>query len=315
MKKLFILMLIISSFTFGKIKVGLVFTVSCLEDPVINSTAYKGLLMAKKDFDIDIKYIEPSSISDGESYLRDFAEENYDLVIGIGYLMKDPLEKVANEFPNINFALIEETSQLPNVKSLIFETEEGSFLVGALAAMMSKTGKIGFIGPMETPLTRKFQVGYEKGAKYINPYIKVEVLYTAGNNPFNDPISGTKNTLSLVKKGVDITYHAAWKTGLGVIDGAKENKIYAIGCNYNQDSIAKGIVLTSMVKNIDIAVYNTIKELYEGSFEGGIHTFTLSENGVGTTDFKFTKNSIGEKNIELLEKIKKDIISGKIKIQ
>ena len=226
--------------------------------------------------------------------------------------MKDATEKVAKDFPDVKFALIDEVSTLPNVASLVFAEDQGSFLVGALAAMMSKTGSVGFVGGMEIPLIQKFQKGYEMGAKYVNPNIKLGSLYTSGSNPFNDPVRGKENALSLIKQGADVVYHAAGGTGIGVIDAAKEAKVFAIGVDSNQDGIAPGVVLTSMIKNVDVAVFNTIKAVKEGAFVAGEQRFGIKENGVGTTEFEFTKDAIGADNLAKLEAIKKDIVEGKI---
>ncbi len=294
------------------LKVGIVLSIGGLGDKSFNDSAYRGLEMAQKDLGIEFKYVEPASPSEDEGYLREYAEAGYDLVIATGFLMKDATEKVAKDFPDVKFALIDEVSALPNVASLLFAEDQGSFLVGALAAMMSKTGNVGFVGGMEIPLIQKFQKGYEMGAKYVNPSIKVGSLYTSGSNPFNDPVRGKENALSLIKQGADVVYHAAGGTGKGVIDAAVEAKVFAIGVDSNQDSKAKGTVLTSMVKNVDIAVYNTIKAVKEGTFKAGEQRLGVAEGGVGTTDFEFTKDIIGAENIAKLEQIRKDIIDGKI---
>lgn len=295
------------------LKVGIVLSIGGLGDKSFNDSAYRGLEMAQKDLGIEFKYVEPASPSEDEGYLREYAENGYDLVIATGFLMKDATEKVAKDFPNVKFALIDEVSALPNVASLVFAEDQGSFLVGALAAMMSKTGNVGFVGGMEIPLIQKFQKGYEMGAKYVNKDAKVGVLYTSGSNPFNDPVRGKENALSLIKQGADVVYHAAGGTGVGVIEAAKESKVFAIGVDSNQDGLAQGTVLTSMIKNVDTAVYNTIKAVKEGTFKAGEQRFGVAENGVGTTDFEFTKDIIGAENIAKLDQIKKDIIDGKIK--
>ena len=292
------------------LKVGIVLSIGGLGDKSFNDSAYRGLENAKKDLGIEFKYVEPSSPS--EEYLREYAEAGYDLVIATGFLMKDATEKVAKDFPDVKFALIDEVSALPNVASLLFAEDQGSFLVGALAAMMSKTGNVGFVGGMEIPLIQKFQKGYEMGAKYVNKDAKVGVLYTSGSNPFNDPVRGKENALSLIKQGADVVYHAAGGTGVGVIEAAKESKVFAIGVDSNQDGLAQGTVLTSMIKNVDIAVYNTIKAVKEGTFKAGEQRLGVAEGGVGTTDFEFTKDIIGAENIAKLEQIRKDIIDGKI---
>lgn len=294
------------------LKVGIVLSIGGLGDKSFNDSAYRGLEMAKKDLGIEFKHVEPSSPSEDEGYLREFAEQGYDLVIATGFLMKDAVEKVATDFPDVKFALIDEVSTLPNISSLVFAEDEGSFLVGALAAMMSKTGNVGFVGGMETPLIQKFQKGYEMGAKYINKDIKVGVLYTSGSNPFNDPVRGKENALSLIKQGADVVYHAAGGTGVGVIEAAKESKTFAIGVDSNQDALAEGTVLTSMIKNVDVAVYNAVKAVKEGTFKGGEQRLGVADGGVGTTNFEFTKDIIGKENLDKLEAIKKDIVDKKI---
>lgn len=294
------------------LKVGIVLSIGGLGDKSFNDSAYRGLEMAQKDLGIEFKYVEPASPSEDEGYLREYAEAGYDLVIATGFLMKDATEKVAKDFPDVKFALIDEVSALPNVASLLFAEDQGSFLVGALAAMMSKTGNVGFVGGMEIPLIQKFQKGYEMGAKYVNKDAKVGVLYTSGSNPFNDPVRGKENALSLIKQGADVVYHAAGGTGVGVIEAAKESKVFAIGVDSNQDGLAQGTVLTSMIKNVDIAVYNTVKAVKEGTFKAGEQRLGVAEGGVGTTDFEFTKDIIGAENIAKLEQIRKDIIDGKI---
>ncbi len=292
------------------LKVGIVLSIDGLGDKSFNDSAYRGLENAKKDLGIEFKYVEPASPS--EEYLREYAEAGYDLVIATGFLMKDATEKVAKDFPDVKFALIDEVSILSNVSSLVFAEDQGSFLVGALAAMMSKTGSVGFVGGMEIPLIQKFQKGYEMGAKYVNPNIKLGSLYTSGSNPFNDPVRGKENALSLIKQGADVVYHAAGGTGIGVIEAAKEAKVFAIGVDSNQDGIAQGTVLTSMMKYVDVAVYNAVKAVKEGTFKGGEQRFGVKEGGVGTTEFEFTKDAIGADNLAKLEAIKKDIIDGKI---
>ena len=294
------------------LKVGIVLSIGGLGDKSFNDSAYRGLEKAKNELGIEFKYVEPASPSEDEGYLREFAEAGFDLVIATGFLMKDATEKVASDFPDVKFALIDEISSLPNVASLVFAEDQGSFLVGALAAMMSQNGNVGFVGGMEIPLIQKFQRGYEMGAKYVNPNIKLGSLYTSGSNPFNDPVRGKENALSLIKQGADVVYHAAGGTGIGVIDAAKERKVFAIGVDSNQDGIAQGVVLTSMMKYVDTAVYETVKAVKEGRFQAGEQRFGVKEGGVGTTEFEFTKEIIGSENLAKLEEIKKDIIDGKI---
>lgn len=306
------------------LKVGIVLSIGGLGDKSFNDAAFRGLEMAKRDLGIEFNYVEPQSPAEDEQFLRQYAEAGYDLVFAVGFLMKDACEKVAREFPDVKFALIDEViTELPNVASLTFKEHEGSFLVGAIAAMVSKSGTIGFIGGMDVPLIRKFQAGYEQGVRYVNPDAKVIALYTTSANPFNDPVKGTENTLTLLAQGADVVYHAAGATGVGVFEACKEynekleedKKVWAIGVDSNQDGIVPGTILTSMMKYVDIAVFNTVKDTKEGKFAGKIYSFGVAEGGVGTTDFEFSKDRIPADALTKLKEIEEKIKSGDIKVK
>ena len=294
------------------LKVGIVLSTGGLGDKSFNDSAYRGLEKAKAELGVDFKYVEPASPSEDEQFLREYADAGYDLIIATGFQMTKAAEKVAKDYPNIKFAMIDDVINATNVKSLIFKENEGSFLAGAAAAMASKTGVIGFVGGIEVPLIQKFEKGYNEGAKYVNPNIKVINIYVGGQNPFNDPVKGKEIALSEIKQGADVIYQAAGGTGIGIIDAAKESKVFAIGVDSNQDDVAPGTVLTSMLKNVDVAVFETVKAVKEGTFKPGIQEFGVKENGVGLTDFKNTKDAIGEENIKKLDAIKADISFGKI---
>jgi len=316
-KQMLVLFFIVSTFTFSKdLKVGLILAMGGLGDKSFNDSAYRGLKKAEKDFDIDIKYVEPSSWSEDSIFITEFAENGYDLIIATSYTAQDAMTELAKEFKDTKFAIVDTTIQgVPNTASLVFSEEEGSFLVGALAAMMSKTDSVGFIGAVDIPLINNFKRGYEQGARYVNPNIDTTAIYIGGNAPFNDPVKGKEATYSLANQGVDVVYHASGNTGVGMMEAVRDLGIYAIGVDSDQDDIVKGQVLTSMLKNVDNAVYALIKDTVEGKFEGKPYRFGLAEDGVGTTDFKYTREIIGEENIQKLEAIKKDIISGKIIIK
>ncbi len=299
-----------------KIKVGLILAMGGLGDKSFNDSAYRGLMKAKEDFDITVKYVEPSSWSEDSIFITEFAENGYDLVIATSYTAQDAMTELAGVFPDTKFAIVDTTIDgVPNVASLVFSEEEGSFLVGSLAAMMSKNNSIGFIGAIDIPLINNFRRGYEQGAKYINPSIDTTAVYIGGNAPFNDPVRGKEATYSLANQGVDVVYHASGNTGVGIMEAVKDLNIYAIGVDSNQDEMAKGLVLTSMLKNVDNAVYAVIKDTVEGKFEGKTYRFGLAEDGVGTTNFEYTRDKIGQENIKKLEQIKKDIVDGKITIK
>jgi basic membrane protein A len=297
------------------LKVAIVYSVGGLGDHSFNDAAQRGLERAKKELGIDFVGYEPKDpTSEAEGQLRTYAESGeYDLIIATGFMMKDALTTVAKEFPEQKFAITDErVPELTNVASLTFKEHEGSFLAGALAAMMTKSDTVGFIGGAEAPLIQKFEAGYEQGAKYVKPDIKVLSVYIGGTNAFHDPASAKSRTEAVVGQGADIVYHAAGSSGQGMFQAAKDKGIYAIGVDSNQDDLFPGTILTSMLKLVDVAVYDLIKDIKDGKFEGKIYEFGVKEGGVGLTDFEFTKDKIGEENIKKLDEIKEKIASGEI---
>ena len=315
MKKILALMFIISSFVFAQIKVGVVFSIGGLGDMASNDSTYSGLLKAKKNLGIEFKYIEPDSFLDDEKYLKDFAKNKYDLVIGVGFLMKHSLENAANAYPKTKFLLLDESSDLQNVASITFNEEEMGFLAGSLAGMMTKSNKISFIGGMKIPLVENYLKGYIKGAKYTNPKSNVLTTYVEGENPFNDPYNGSLLTHDFYGQGADIFFSYAGGTGFGIIEACSELEAYVIGVENNQDGISPGTVLSSVIKNMDVAVYDVVKAVKEAKFKGGNKIYGIKENGIAFTDFKHTKTIIGQEKISKLEFIKKDIISKKIDLK
>ncbi len=301
----------------AKKSVAIVYSTGGKGDKSFNDSAFRGLQQAQQELGITFKEYEPKdATAEAENVLRQFAESGeHDLIIGVGFTMKDAVTAVATAFPDQKFAIVDEEVDLPNVASLKFKEHEGSFLVGALAAMMSKTNTVGFVGALESPVIQKFQAGFEQGAKYVNPNIKTLSVYLGGANPFNDPASAKAKTETLIQQGADVVYHAAGGSGNGMFQAVKEKGVFAIGVDSNQDDIIPGFVLTSMLKNVDTAVFNTIKSVLDGKFEAKVQEFGINENGVGTTDFKLTKDKIGEENIKKLEQIKEDIKAGKIQVK
>lgn len=298
-------------------KIAIVFSTGGLGDKSFNDSANAGLQRAAKELGISYDYYEPKDASaEAQNQLSNYAEKGeYDLIIAVGFTMKDSTIAVAKEFPNQKFAIIDEVIEgMDNVASLMFKEQEGSFLTGALAAMMTKSNVIGFVGGVEAPVIQRFESGYVQGAKYVNPDIKVLSVFINGSNPFNDPVAAKALTETLVQSKADIIYHASGASGAGVFQAAKEKGVYAIGVDSNQDDVEKGVVLTSMLKRVDNAVFDEVKETIEGNFKPGIKYFGLKENGVGTTDFEFTKDIIGQEKINKLSELSKDIVDGKIKV-
>ncbi len=304
-----------SSQDISTIRVGLVLSVGGLGDKSFNDSAYKGLIRAEKELKIKPIYGQPEQMAEDEKYLRQYAEQGFDLVIAVGFLMKDALERVAGEFPNSKFAIIDAVVNRPNVASLVFKEHEGSFLVGAIAGLMTETNKVGFVGGMDIPLIHKFEVGYTEGVKYVNPDAVVIVAY-AGSGPeaFHDPVRGKSLALSQFDHGVDVIFQAAGSTGNGVIDAAEERGLFAIGVDANQNYMAPGHVLTSMLKRVDVAVYEIIKDVVEGRFRGGIHVYGLEVDGVGYALDEYNRDLLPNSVIERVERIKRDIVAGKIQV-
>lgn len=298
-----------------KLTVGLVLSVGGLGDKSFNDSAYEGLTRAARELGIEPVYGQPEQMSEDEKYLRQYAEQGMDLVIGVGFLMKDALEKVSGQFPQARFAIIDAVVEAPNVASLVFLEHEGSFLVGAIAGLVTETDKVGFVGGMDIPLIHKFEVGYREGAKYVNPDCDVLVAY-AGSGPeaFHDPVKGKSLALSQFDRGADVIFQAAGSTGNGVIDAARERGLFAIGVDANQNYMAPGHVLTSMVKRVDVSVFSIIEDVVQGTFEGGTHVYGLEVDGVGYALDEYNEGLIPDRVIREVERIKQDIIAGTIRV-
>ncbi len=294
------------------LKVGVVFSIGGLGDESFNDAAYRGMQKAVEDFDIVFDYVEPDEIAEMEDHQRAFVEAGYDLVIAIGFLQESGVEAVAMDYPDARLAIVDSVVDMPNVASLIFKEHEGSFLVGALAAMMTESDTVGFVGGMEVPVIHNFQTGYEQGVEYVRPQVRVLISY-AGD--FGDPGRGKELAISQYARGADIIYHASGGTGMGVFEAAQENDFFAIGVDSDQDHLAPGYILTSMLKRVDVAVYNIVADLVEGQFQGGVHEFGVADGGVGVTEFTYTKDLIPQEVIDRLEEIKQRIIDGTIEVE
>lgn len=298
-------------------KVGIVLSIGGLGDKSYNDLAYEGVRLAEEKLGIQFSYIEPSTtieseVKFGANHLRQYAKEEYDLVIATGFLLKDACEQVSKEYPNVKFVIIDSVVSAPNVTSLTFKTNEGSFLVGAVAGMVTKTNNIGYIGAQDTDIFREFQSGYEQGVAYSNPQAKVISKIIDGNNPFAVPNRGYELANELINQKVDVIYTVAGSTGIGAIEACKEKGIYAIGVDSDQDYLAKGTVITSMMKKVDTAVYTSIDLAIKGELEPGILEFNIANGGIDTSEFKYTKDKLPDGALEKLDQIKKDIVSGKI---
>jgi basic membrane protein A len=307
----------------SKIKVGLVYDVGGRGDLSFNDMAFAGLEQAQREFGdrIETRDLEPTAGGENrEELLRLLAGEGYELIFGIGFLFTDSIQRVSKDFPNVKFGIVDgfipDLTDQSNVVCLLFKEQEGSFLVGAAAAQASKTGKIGFVGGMKIPLIEKFEVGFIAGAKYVNPNIEVfsEYAGTTGE-AFRDPVKGKELALAEYDRGADIIYHASGGTGIGVFEAAVVKDRLAIGVDADQSLTVKEDqrphILTSMLKRVDVSVFETIKAFLDGQFTGGYRNFGLAEDGVGYAENDINRAMIAPYKAKL-DELKAKIISGEI---
>jgi basic membrane protein A len=313
-----------------KIKVGIVFDIGGKNDRSFNAAAWEGVKRAEKDMDICLYDVEPGNPTSIEPAMRAFAEKNFDLIIGVGFAQGPIMQKVAFDYPNIKFAIIDGVifeadgkTPMKNVASLVFREHEGSYLVGIIAASKSKTGVLGFLGGMDIPLIHKFETGFEEGARSVNPKIVVVQNYVGvTDGAWNNPGKGKELSLAQIDKGADVIFTAAGNSGLGAFDAVeqygrddngKANK-FVIGVDSNQNMVKPGFVLTSMVKRVDNAVYDVVREVLDGKFAGGFHSFGLEKDGVAYSMDKNNEGLIPPDVIARAEEAKKKIIAGEIKV-
>jgi basic membrane protein A len=262
----------------AELKVGMVFDIGGKGDQSFNDSAFRGLEWAANDLKITHLEIEPGADADRESGLRMIASQGFDYIIGVGFLFEASIKAVAAEFPNTKFGIVDGyVPDMPNVVSLRFREQDGSFLVGIIAALKAKAdGKdtVGFVGGMDIPLIHKFEAGYKAGVQYACAECKVLSDY-AGSAPtaFADPVKGKELSLAQIDKGAYVIYHASGLTGAGVYEAGKERKVFVIGVDSNQNHLGnvketnENFGLTSMLKQVDVAVYLSIKDLTEGKFQ------------------------------------------------
>jgi basic membrane protein A len=306
----------------SKIHVGIVFDIGGKDDRSFNAAAWEGVQRAAKDFPIVLRDIEPGTPNAIEPAMRAFAERGFDLIIGVGFAQAPIMEQVAKDYPNIHFAIIDGVSELPNVASLVFKEQEGSYLVGMLAAKTSKTGTIGFLGGMDIGLIHRFEKGYEEGAKAVNPNIRVIENYVGvTDSAWNNPGKGKELSLAQISKGADVIFTAAGNSGLGAFDAVEQQgkqngraTHFVIGVDSNQNMVKPGFVLTSMVKRVDNVVYNIVQDVVNQRFSPGLHVFGLDKDGVGYALDNYNKDLISPEAIEEAEAAKKKIIAGEIKV-
>ncbi|MEO7741443.1 MAG: BMP family ABC transporter substrate-binding protein [Usitatibacter sp.] len=279
-------------------------------DKSFNEAAYRGVQQYKKETNKAVIEFEIANETQREQAMRRMAERGANPIIAIGFSQQGAVEKVSKEFPKVGFTLIDQVVKNPNVQSVLFKEQEGSFLVGMIAALTSKTGKVGFIGGMDIPLIRKFQCGYEQGVKYANPKAEVFVnMVGTTGAAWNDPARGGELARSHFAKGADVIFAAAGGTGMGIYQAARDAKKLAIGVDSNQNHLQPGTMLTSMVKRVEVAVYDSLK-----AHKPGLQVLGLKEDGV---DYALDKNNEKLITPEVKKKVdaaKADIVAGRIKV-
>ena len=307
-----VVLLTASSPAFAGPKVAMVTSESGLGDKSFNDMMVQGMDKAKADMGADYVVIQPRSVSDFQSSLARAAGQGFDIIIGSSFDMIGPMQEVAKAFPNQKFGLVDvgPDSLGPNIVSTVTKDWEGSFLVGYIAAKTTKTGTIGFVGGKDIPIIHRFFVGYYYGAKMANPDVKVLESYTGS---FNDPAGGKEYTLALVNQGSDINFAVAGATSAGVIDAAKSSKTLAIGVDSNQNYMAPGSVLTSMVKRVDTQAYDMIKAVNDGTFKGGeVKYYGLAEDGVSAAMDEYNKGLIADDVLKQVDGLKAKLLSSEI---
>lgn len=294
----------------GQLTLGMVTDVGGLGDKSFNDSAYRGLLHAQSGLGAYIETLQSRSASDYQPNLAALTEKHMDMIYAIGFLMNKDLDQIAKQNPKQHYAIIDAVVNDPNVVSATFKEQDGSFLAGALAALVSKTHHVAFLGGQDIPLLRKFEAGFTAGVREIDPSTKVDVKYVGS---FDDVAAGQEFANVLFNGGADIVYAAAGKAGIGAIDAVRKRpNAYVIGVDSDQDSLAPGKVLTSMVKHVDVAVYTIAKAIKDKKPLSGHIVFGLKGDGVGLTDFKYTRARIGRANIERVDTIRTAIVDGKI---
>lgn len=292
------------------IKVGMVADTGGINDESFNQSAWEGLQKAKEDLGIEIKVIESKQASEYITNIESLVDEDMDLIIGVGNTMKDDIEKEAKSYPDQKFAIIDETyDEIPsNVTPILFRENEATYLAGLIAGKMTKTNNIGFIGGMQNPVISRFEYGFKAGIKESNKDADVKVQY-AGT--FSDAAKGKSVANQMYNNNIDVILSAAGGTGLGAIESAKEQNKYAIGVDRDQSNLAPENMITSALKKVNVGVYDTVKELVDGSLKGGQEkVYGLKEDGVGIVESKLIPQDV----IDYVNTIKEKIIKGEIKV-
>lgn len=297
------------------IKPAIIYDLGGKFDKSFNEAAYNGAEKFKAESGVEYREFEIANDAQREQALRRFASDGNSPIVMAGFNWAASLEKIAPEYPDTKFAIIDMVVEKPNVKSVVFKEQEGSYLVGVLAGLASKSKTVSFVGGMDVPLIHKFACGYVGGAKSTGADVKVLEAYT-GTTPdaWNDPVKGGEIAKSQIDQGADVVYHAAGGTGVGVLQAAADAGKLGIGVDSNQNGLQPGKVLTSMLKRVDVAVYDAFTAAKNDKFEFGISNLGLKEDGVGYALDDNNKALITPEMLDAVEKVKAEIIAGKVQV-
>lgn len=309
------MLLLASSVTAQEISPAVVFDMGGKFDKSFNQGVYDGVERFKEESGIEYREFEVTNETQREQAMRRMAQRGANPILGVGFAQAGPMETVAKEFPDTKFTLIDGVVDLPNVQSIVFKEQEGSFLVGVLAAMASESNMVGFVGGMDIPLIRRFACGYEQGAKHAEAAVEI-VENMTGTTPaaWNDPGRGSELAKGQFDRGVDVIYAAAGGTGVGVYQAAEDGGKLAIGVDSNQNFLHPGTMLTSMLKRVDVAAYNTFKSAQDGTWEAGMTVLGLAEEGVGWALDEHNESLITADMKSAVEAAAASIVSGEIEV-
>ncbi|MBD3845264.1 BMP family ABC transporter substrate-binding protein [Bosea sp. SSUT16] len=309
--------MVISAAAFAQqpIKPAIVYDKGGKFDKSFNEGVFIGADKFKKETGVEFRDFEPTNDAQIEQALRRFARDGNSPIIAVGFSQATALQKVAAEFPDLKFTIIDMVVELPNVQSIVFKEHEGSYLVGLLGAMASKTDKLGFVGGMDIPLIRKFACGYIQGVKAAKPGAEIFQNMT-GSTPsaWNDPVKGGELAKSQIDRGADVVYHAAGGTGIGVLRAVTDAGKLGIGVDSNQNALHPGKILTSMLKRVDVAAYNSFMAARDGSWKPGISVLGLKEGGIDWALDDNNKALITPEMKAAAEKAKAAIIAGTVQV-
>lgn len=294
---------------------AIVFDMGGKFDKSFNEAAYNGAERFKRETGIAYREFEVTSEAQRDQALRNLARRGATVIVAVGFAQAVPVEAAAKEFPSVKFNIIDSVVQLPNVQSFVFKEQEGSFLAGMMAASASKTGKVGFVGGMDIPLIRAFGCGYAQGARFVNPRIEI-IQNMTGTTPaaWRDPTRGGELARAQFDRGVDVVYAAAGGTGLGVLQAAKDQGRLSIGVDSNQNHLHPGSVLTSMIKRVDVAVYEAFKAARENRWQAGVRNLGLKEEGVGVAIDEHNRRLVSAEMESAVNKARDEIVAGRLAV-